>query len=443
MSPEQSKKRPGSPRTETTPPLDPRARVADGVARVLLAGIVVALVVTVFDEIPLPLPGLALELHYKKLWRVLPLAWLATLLLPTTRATLRPPYHPSDLPLGIFAAVAAVSIALGGGHWGDFRNLLAGIGVGLMARSLVTTPDRRRLLVHAFGLMILAILAHELWVHPTLLPPHEMGRYDLVTANPNVLGFLFAMLLPLLVAEGLACTGSARALVGVYVLAALAGTFLTFSRVAALGAAAGTAVVVWTALPARTALVVFATVALAFLALQRPDRWSGLRTEGDTKRVRILATSLSLAAESPVLGVGFGINNLEKVFPDRYEQRHGERVFRFHSMNQLLDILVGTGIIGAACFLWWAALLGARALGWLRASADRSARARAAGGVAACAAIAVMTLGESPLYHGKIVPLLFLVLAVVEIGPILGPRSRAVAQSTRATSSAPPVRPPA
>lgn len=400
-----------------TPPLAPRRGVDTLVARALLAGIVVALAVTVFDEIVLPLPGLTLELHYKKLWRLLPLAWLASLLLPAARATLLPRHHPSDVPLAAFVVVAAVSIIAGGGHWGDFRSLLAGIGVGVMARSLVTTPCRRRLLVHAMGLMILAILARELWIHPTLLPPREMGRYDLVTANPNVLGFGFAMLLPLLVAEGLAGTGPGRVLVGAYVLAALIGTFLTFSRVAALGAAAGTAVVIMRSFPPRTALVVFATVALAFFALQRPDRWSGLRTEGDTKRVRILATSLSLAAESPVLGVGFGINNLEKVFPDRYEQRYGERVFRFHSMNQLLDILVGTGMVGAAFFLWWVGRVGIRALGWLRAGATSPERIRAAGAVAACVAIAVMSLGESPLYHGKIVPLLFLVVAIVEIGP--------------------------
>lgn len=418
----------------SAPAFDPRPGVGDVVARVLLAGIVLALVVTAFDEIILLLPGLTLELHYKKLWRLLPLVWLATLLLPATRPALLPRYHPSDLPLGIFVVIAAVSIVAGGGHWGDFRNLVAGVGVGIMARSLVTTPDRRRLLVHAMGVMIVAILAHELWVHPTLLPPREMGRYDLVTANPNVLGFLFAMLLPLLVAEGFASTGPRRALVVVYVLAALTGTFLTFSRLAALGAAAGMAAVVMRSLPPRTALVAFATVALAFLALQRPDRWSGLRTEGDTKRVRILATSASLAADSPLLGVGFGINNLEKVFPDRYEQRYGERVFRFHSMNQLLDVVVGTGLLGAACFLWWVCRVATRALEKVRVSATSTERIRAAGAVAACVAVTVMSLGESPLYHGKIVPLLFLVVALVEIGP---------AQSAAATSPTPSVRPPA
>jgi hypothetical protein len=420
--------------------LPPRQRsgAEDAVGHALLAGIVIALAVTVFDEIVLALPaGLEFELHYKKVWRLLPLAWLASLLLPAARRTLGPRVHPSDVPLGVFVAVAAVSIALGGGHWGDFRNLLAGVGVGVMARSLFADPVRRRLYVHLMGLTILAILARELWVHPTLLPPREVGRYDLVTANPNVLGFLFAMLLPVLIAEGLACTGPRRALVGVYVVGAVMGTLLTFSRAAALGAAAGTAVVVMRSLPVRTALVLVAAAALAFLAVQRPDRWSALRTEGDTKRVRILATSLSLAAESPLLGTGFGINNLEEVFPDRYEQRYGERVFRFHSMNQLLDVVVGTGAVGAVFFLWWVGRVWTRAVGWLRASTTPSARTRGAGAVAACVAVAVMSFGESPLYHGKLVPLLFLLLAIVEIGP--SPHS----ERTRAPSPPPLARPPA
>jgi hypothetical protein len=378
---------------------------------------VLALVLTVLDEIVMPFPSPPFALHYKKLWRLLPLVWLASLLLPGARTTLVPRRQPSDLPLALFAAAAALSIVGGGGHWGDFRTLLAAIGIGMMARVLFASAERRRLFVHLMGVTVLMILARELWLHPNLLPPHELGRYELVTANPNVLGFLFAMLLPILLAETLATTGSARVLVSLYTLAACAGTLLTFSRGAGLGAAAGTAGVVLASLPPRRALLLFGAAALAFLAVQRPDRWTSLRSEGDAKRVRILATSLSLAADSPVLGVGFGINNLERVFPDRYASRYGERLFRFHSMNQVLDVLVGTGIVGSVVFLWWAFRVGSRAIEWLRTSTDPRDRTRAAGGLAACVAIAVMSMGESPLYHGKLVPILFWLLAVIELGP--------------------------
>lgn len=394
-----------------------RDRATTMVARLLLIGLASALALTVLDELVLPFPGAPLTLHYKKIWRVLPLLWLASLLLPAVRATLAPPRFSSDLPLALFVVVAALAIVTGGGHWGDFRNLVAAVGIGLMSRTLFATAERRRLFVHLIGGTVLMILARELWFHPHLLPPHETGRYDLVTANPNVLGFLFAMLLPILLAETLATTGSARALSVLYALATLIGTLLTFSRVAGLGAAAGTAVVVMASLPPRRALMLFGVTALAFLTVQRPDQWTSLRTEGDTKRVRILTTSGTLAIDAPLLGVGFGINNLERVFPERYARLYGERLFRFHSMNQVLDVLVGTGLVGTMCFLWWAGRVGARAVEWLRASPWGRDRARAAGGLAACVAIAVMSMGESPLYHGKLVPILFWLLAVVELGP--------------------------
>jgi hypothetical protein len=87
-------------------------------------------------------------------------------------------------------------------------------------------------------------------------------------------------------------------------------------------------------------------------------------------------------------------------------------------MNQIVDLLVGTGLIGTAFALWWAARVGACAVRWLRSSAPASPeRIRAAGGLAACGAIALMSMGEPPLYHGKLVPILFLLLAVVELGP--------------------------
>ena len=62
----------------------------NAITRAVLAGIVVALVVTVFDEIVVPLPGMAFELHYKKLWRLLPLLWLASLLLPAPTLATHP-----------------------------------------------------------------------------------------------------------------------------------------------------------------------------------------------------------------------------------------------------------------------------------------------------------------------------------------------------------------
>jgi O-antigen ligase len=164
------------------------------------------------------------------------------------------------------------------------------------------------------------------------------------------------------------------------------------------------------------ALALGALALAAFLTVQRPDLWSAARAPGDADRLRIMRTSLSLAVESPLLGIGFGINNLRRRFPDRYEQLYGERLFRFHSANQIVDLLVGTGVIGTALAGWWAVRLASQALRHVRTAAAGAPRLCAAGHLATLVAIALMSLVEPPLYHGKLVPILFLVIAYGQLG---------------------------
>jgi hypothetical protein len=373
------------------------------------------LLTIVFGEIAWP--GTDLSLRYKTLTRALPLAWLVCLAFPAGRRAL--PYRPAaaDLPLALFALAAAMSVALGGGHWGDVRHLLAAIGIGLLARTLFAPPGRRAALLVLLAAAFATLLGHELLGHPDLLPPHETGRYDLVTANPNVLGFLFAMTTPLFLAATLARNGATRWIAGFGGVLAALGVLLSFSRVAAVGLAAGSLVVA-TAVPrSRRAFAIATLVMVAFIATSRPDQWMRLRASGDSYRPSIMYTAMRIALEHPVLGIGFGINNLEEVFPARYEALYGERIFRFHSANQLLDLLAGTGLVGTALALWWATRTGRTALLHLRRATHPRARTIAAGGVGACLAIALMSMAEPPLYHGKLLPILFMVLAVVELGP--------------------------
>jgi O-antigen ligase len=399
--------------TESRAPLSgpPRSRLAT----IFTVALALLLLSIVFGE--LHLPGTSFAIHYKTLARALPLAWLACLLLPAGRAVL--PYQPaaSDFPLALFTFVTALSVACGGGHWGDVRNLVAAIGVGLLARSLFAPSGRRVLLIALLGATLVVIVGHELAVHPDLLPPHEVGRYSLVTTNPNVLGFLFAMAAPLLLGTALASRSARRWMAMAGCAVAVLGVLLSFSRVAAVGLAAGNFMVLASLPRSRRALGIGAVVMVAFVAISRPDRWIPLRAPGDGDRPRIMYTALQLALEHPVLGIGFGINNLEEHFADRYEALYGERIFRFHTANQLLDLLAGTGIIGTALALWWVVRVGRRALAHLREADNTAARVTAAGGVGAGLAIALMSMAEPPLYQGKLLPLLFLVLTAIELGP--------------------------
>jgi hypothetical protein len=369
----------------------------------------------VLDE--LRLPGTSVAVRYKSLARALPIAWLVCLALPSGRRLL--PYRPlpSDVPLALFVITAALSVAFGGRHWGDVRHLVAAIGVGLVARGLLALPGGRRFVSALFTVTFAGILVRELAIHPDLLPPHEAGRYDLVTANPNVLGFLFAMTAPVLLGSALAARGTWRTGAAFGFGVAVVGVLVTFSRVAASGLAIGCLVVVATLPRRRRALLIASTAAVLFVASSRPDQWVHRRHSGDSYRPSIMATAFRIGLEHPVLGVGFGINNLEEVFADRYETRYGERIFRFHSANQLLDLFAGTGLVGTALALWWFGRVGKTAYGKLTSAATAASRCAAAGGLGAVAAIAAMSMAEPPLYHGKLLPMLFVLLAAIELGP--------------------------
>ncbi len=392
------------------------------IARGFFVALALLFLAIVLDE--LRVPGTEIAVRYKSLARALPLAWLACLAWPAGRRAL--PYRatPSDLPLALFVIAAALSVAFGGRHWGDVRHLVAAIGVGLLARGLLAPRTGRRWVLALFAAMFGVILVHELAIHPDLWPPHEMGRYDLVTANPNVLGFLFAMTAPLLLAWALAERGAWRAIAGFGGAAAVIGVLLTFSRVAAVGLATGVVVVLATLPARRRALLTASAAMVVFVASSRPDQWVHLRHSGDSYRPSIMATAFRIGLEHPVLGVGFGINNLEEVFADRYEASYGERVFRFHAANQLLDLFAGTGLLGTTLAVWWMARVGATALGWVASAVGPSARIQAAGGLGAFVAIVAMSMGEPPLYAGKLLPLLFVLLAVIEAGPRADPERR-------------------
>jgi hypothetical protein len=394
--------------TEASPP-------SGWLPRVLLGALALLFVAVILGEVGLP--GTEVTLRYKTLARVLALVWLACLATAVGRRDV--PYRTaaSDVPLACFMAAAALSVAFGGGHWGDVRQLLAAIGVGLLARTLFAPPARRG---HAVGLLaatLAVLIGRELWVHPDLLPPHEMGRYDLVCANPNVLGFLFAMTAPYLLGAALGRRGAIRLIAAFGYALAVLGVLLTFSRVATVGLAAGSLVVVVALARPGRALVVASVLGLTFVASSRPDQWLHLRQSGDSYRPSIMATALRIGLEHPVLGVGFGINNLEEVFPDRYQALYGERIFRFHSANQVLDLLAGTGFVGTALAIWWMTRVGATVIGGWRDAPTAAGRTQAAGGVGTFVAIVLMSMAEPPLYAGKLLPFLFVVLAAIELGP--------------------------
>ena len=143
-----------------------------------------------------------------------------------------------------------------------------------------------------------------------------------------------------------AIDGGRRVAGGWSIAIALLGILLSFSRSALLCALAGVAAYAVLrqdrprlrgGVPLFGAALIAALGAVASLSLER--------SEADLQRLRILRTSLVLFSEHWPLGVGFGIENLRRVFPARYIELYGSSLFLFHSHNMYVEFLVGTGVL--------------------------------------------------------------------------------------------------
>lgn len=317
------------------------------------------------------------------------------------------------LPLLLFLAAAALSVAFAGTKWGDFNSLLAMVGLFIGARSIASDADGRRWIFHWLGVLTATTVFLEIVQNPSILQLREELRGTTVTAHPNTLGVFFALLGPIFVARTFDAEDRGAAFF--YTACALLGASFTFSRLAWSALVLGTLVIVFAGRPLRrrAALasgVLGATVvggAIAYLSLGR--------SEADWQRLRIIYTSLTLFLEHWLVGIGFGTGNLAQLFPARYIELYGSSLFLFHSHNMYVDILVGTGVLGAMAmgFVLWRLVGVARRC--LEAARQKPAlRLPAAGFAASVLVFLYVGVGDMPWYHSKILLPLAMVWGLME-----------------------------
>ncbi len=398
------------------------ARLAPHVRRheltALRLGFVALGAALVFGRVSLPL-GLAFG--YRSSARNLALLFLAGALLGGARRLV--PRSQVGPALLAFLVVAALSLLGSEGGAGNLRMLASGLGVFYATRRVCDARGGRRWLFHWLGLIVVAVLVRELWNDPSLLALHAARRLEVVTENPNTLGFAAALLTPLFLAR----TGDARdhRLAWTYAACGSVIVLLSYSRAAWVGLALGTLLLALDACvrerDARVTKPVVAAGALALL-VAAITLVSHERGFADAQRLRIGATSLSLLAEHWLTGIGFGGQSLARWFPERHLELYGESLFLFHSHNLYLDVLVGTGAAGALAL---AVLLGTLARGALRSvhtARTPERRREALGDGVAIAVFLLLSFVDTPLYHGRLV--------------VLGAVTWAMAESTRLRSSA-------
>ena len=187
-------------------------------------------------------------------------------------------------------------------------------------------------------------------------------------AQPNVLGFFLVLAIPSAVVHTVHGPTLQRAAMGLMAVGALWGLMLSLSRTSLVGAAVGLAVLLlWPAFR-RWALVgvaaLFVFVVLNAEAVQESEQLSvvtqRLATLGRQDvverdpRLQIYATTPSIIAESPLLGVGAGNYS---VAAKRYGVLDHEDSPFDHAHNVPLTIAAEIGIPGLIAFVVFAVML--------------------------------------------------------------------------------------
>jgi len=316
------------------------------------------------------------------------------------------------LPLAGLASAAWLSVAVNLGAAGEARLFVVTIGVFYAARLLAAGPRGRDLLFHWLGAFAVATVAAEIAANPALLSFDPALRDTLRFTHPNSLGGSLAILLPVFVGGML---GGRRVAGGAYAAAAVLGVAISFSRAALLASVAGLALLA-AVRRARLAVVdrPWRAVAVGVVAAAAIAGLSLGRGEADSQRLRILTASWSLFEEQPVFGIGFGIENLRRVFPARYIELYGQSLFLFHSHNVFIEALVGMGVVGAVALTWFLARLAALAVAVRRSARTPDEAAEAAGFAASVGAFLLLGATDSFFYQGQMLMALAVLWGLME-----------------------------
>jgi O-antigen ligase len=293
----------------------------------------------------------------------------------------------------VLAAVLAAAFSIAPvvslvGTYGRYESLPMRLAyVGLFCGAIWLGERERTTAAFLVGCAVAAVeTLYQAWTHALPRPDGNLGQ-------PNLLGALLAMAIPIALDRALrARSPASRIWLG---LAALCGLALAFSasRSGWLGALAGVCVLaIFAARPnRRRALIAVGTLAFtlaALLLVLSPLRM--LNNDPPSFRLGIWRDSLSVIAERPV--TGWGEDTMGLVF-GRHQSADwvaGSNIDRAHSMP--LDLAATQGILGLAACAW---LFGAWWLGMWRGR-ELSGSAGVAGAAAAYLASVLLNFDWAP-----------------------------------------------
>lgn len=180
--------------------------------------------------------------------------------------------------------------------------------------------------------------------------------------HPNMLGYYYEMLIPLMLALALAAgSGRARILYGAAAAFGFAGIIMTLSRGAWVGLPVSLSIVAvgmihkrrltWSMLRGAALVIMAGAVVLSIFLPTIHKRLTHTDYTSAQSRIPLNRATLSLVEQYPVFGVG--LNNFQEVFKG-YDRTGYSRRFAGYSHivhNLYLFVLAEVGVVGFAAFI--------------------------------------------------------------------------------------------
>ena len=324
-------------------------------------------------------------------------------------------------PLFLFFSAVTLSLLPDFRQSGDYRYFFFGCAHVLMLVDVFSDTARRRwwLLPAMLGLLPLIVVARGFAHDPSILNFTLAERFAFPLDHANTAGYLFAMSIPLCVAAVIATAGRWRSFSVLSCAAQMFALVLTYSRGAWLGA--GVAMLYLTAGLKKWKLLAALCILAAACTLILPSIRQRLATVTDPhddqslrNRFQLLASSVRLGMDNPVLGVGYGRGRLKEALRPHLLDTVLEDRPILHTHNVYVEVFAGTGLLGLLTFLW---LIGITLLRVSLAALRRDGTQKLLGFALAASWIAAMVggLGDIPFYHHETRIFFFSLLGVAHM----------------------------
>jgi len=232
----------------------------------------------------------------------------------------------------------------------------------LMAGLRQLKPEQRSRILDVWlglfvALSILGVIQYFIgWPRPQGIPPTGL-RYHVTLffghhlSAASILIFPFFALMDRTAREK---NGQRKLMLAAACFVGAVAMFLTYSRTLWVALPVGILIWVLWVFPRRVAGALIAAGALGgLLLIQLPEIQDRIRTSlGIGQRMDLWMANLEFLRQRPLLGVGWH-HNAELAGYYLMEKLHAREVFSGHAHNNLLDMLGGVGLAGAALWLVW------------------------------------------------------------------------------------------